>query len=205
MLLVDKILTDLPEKVETPRLILQMPRAGYGAKLYDAIMDGYDEFMKWLNWEEDREVEPPTALSMEEECRRHHAAFILRDYIRYLVIDKSNNTVLGWVSYPLKQANWSVPQFEIDYFTRKSSRGKGYATEATHAMTILAFDVLEARKIEIYCDTENIASCKVPEKLNFQWEYTQLGGWPRQDEKLAILRTYSMFEKIQLPPLEVKW
>ena len=43
----------------------------------------------------------------------------------------------------------------FSYFIRQSQRGKGFATEAAHAMALLAFKILKARKVEIYCDAEN--------------------------------------------------
>ncbi|MBA2628863.1 MAG: GNAT family N-acetyltransferase [Rickettsiaceae bacterium] len=50
-------------------------------------------------------------------------------------------------------------------------------------MAVIAFKLLKAKKMEIYCDAENIASTKVPLKLGFKLGYTQKGGWPRQDGK----------------------
>lgn len=44
----NRILIDLPEIIETPRLKLQMPKAGFGEKLYQAIVDGYDDYVRWL-------------------------------------------------------------------------------------------------------------------------------------------------------------
>lgn len=189
------ILIDLPERIETSRLILQMPQAGYGERLHQAITDGYEDYVAWLNWT------PliPTVQSVEEECRCHHAEFILRDFIRYIIVEKSSNQVMGRCAFPSFQTNWLIPQFGISYFIRRSQRMKGYATEAVHAMTLLAFQVLGAKKVEIYCDAENVASTKVPHKLNFELEYTQKGGWPRQDGKLAELKTYSLFTEKKLP------
>jgi len=190
----NKILIDLPETIDTPRLILQMPKAGFGEKLNAAISDGYEDYVRWLNWS----ATPPTAEAVEEECRKHMAEFILRDFIRYLIIDKATSEVIGRCAYPSFQADWAIPQFGISYFIRKSRREKGYATEAIHTMCELAFDILKARKIEIYCDVENIASTKVPLKLGFKLEYTQRGGWPRADGNLAELQTYSIFSKKDL-------
>ncbi len=98
-----------------------------------------------------------------------------------------------------------IPQFGISYFIRKSQRGKGYATEVTHAMSILAFRKLKAKKLEIYCDAENLASTRIPVKLGFKLEYTQKGGWLRQDGKLSELQTYSIFSQEALPKLEIEW
>ena len=46
----NKILINLPEVIETPRLKLLMPKAGFGEKIYQAIKDGYEDYVKWLNW-----------------------------------------------------------------------------------------------------------------------------------------------------------
>lgn len=43
-----RLLIDLPETIETSRLILQVPTAGFGKDLYPAILDGYDDYVKWL-------------------------------------------------------------------------------------------------------------------------------------------------------------
>lgn len=194
----NKILLDLPEVIETPRLKLQMPTTGYGEKVHAAILDGYEDYIRWLSWP----TTSPTVEAVEEDCRKHHAEFILRDWIRYLILDKDSGDVLGRCGFPPFQSNWTIPQFSISYFIRKSQRAKGYATEATHAMALLAFQILKARKVEIHCDVENEVSARVPVKLNFALEYTQKGGWPRPDGELAVLTTYSMFSAKDLPDLQ---
>ncbi|MCX7337943.1 MAG: GNAT family N-acetyltransferase [Alphaproteobacteria bacterium] len=171
-----------------------MPCADFGKKLHDAICDGYDDYVKWLNWP----MNPPTPGMVEEDCRKHHADFILRDFIRYLIIDKSTNDVVGRCAFVASQALWKIPQFGIAYFVRRSQRSKGYASEAAHAMTALAFQILKAKKVEIHCDAENIASAKVPQKLGFKLECTQRGGWPRHDGELAELQIYSIFSERDL-------
>ena len=195
-----RILINLPEVIETPRLKLQVPKAGFGQKVHDAINDGYEDYIKWLNWSSI----PPTLESIEEECRKRHAEFILRDLIQYLVINKETEEVVGRCAFPPIQANWRVPQFGISYFIRKSQRLKRYASEAVYAMTTIAFEVLKAKKVEIYCDAENIASTRVPLKLGFKLEYTQKGGWLRQDGNLALLQIYSVFSQKELLKLEIE-
>ncbi len=196
-----KLLINLPEFIQTPRLKLQMPKAGFGQKLHQAISDGYEDYVKWLNWSPNI----PNPETLEEECRRHHADFILREFIRYLIIEKETDKIVGRCAFPSFQANWMIPQFGISYFICKSKRSNGYATEAAHAMSLLAFKVFGAKKLEIYCDAENVASTKVPLKLGFKLEYIQKGGWPRYDAKLAELQTYSIFSENDLPYLEAQW
>lgn len=196
----NKLLIEVPEVIETEHLKLQMPTAGYGKAVHEAILDGYEDYIKWLAWG----PTPPSEESVEEDCRKHHAEFILRDWIRYLIIDKKTNTVLGRIGFPPFQSNWIIPQFGISYFIRKSQRGKGYATEATHAMALLAFRVLKAKKVEIVCDDENVVSNIIPKRLNFQHEYSQKGGWPRPDGELAKLNNYACFSEKDLPEKFVK-
>ena len=197
----NSLLIDLPEVIETPRLKLQMPKAGFGEVVHQAIVDGYEDYITWLAWPS----QIPTVESVEEDCRNHHAAFILREFIRYLIIEKETNNVVGRCAFPPFQSNWQIPQFGISYLIRKSQRGKGFATEAAHAMALLAFKIMNARKIEISCDAENVASTKIPIRLNFELEYTQKGGWPRLDGKLAQVQTYSIFSADDLPKLDIKW
>jgi len=190
----NKILVDLPEMLETSRLRLQMPKAGFGAELFLAIQEDYNDYVQWLNWNETI----PTVETLEEDCRKHHAEFILRDCIRYLIIEKGTNKVVGRCAFPPTQANWLIPQFGVSYFISKSYRGLGFATEAVYAMSQLAFQRLAARKLEIFCDSENGSSIRVSLKLGFELEYTQTGGWPRRDGRLATLQTYSIFSEQNL-------
>ncbi len=185
----DKVLIDLPEEIETSRLFLRAPKAGFGSKVHAAIHDGYEDYVKWLNWS----PKPPTVEEVEIECRRNYAEFILRDFIRYVIFEKNTQEVVGRCALPSFQANWAIPQFGISYFIRRSQRSRGYATEAVHALSTLAFKTLKARKLEIYCDADNAASTRIPIRLGFQLEYTAKGGWPKQDGSLAQLQTYSLF------------
>lgn len=197
----NKLLIDLPEEIQTPRLTLKVPKAGMGEKVHGAILDGYEDYVDRLNWPKT----PPDKEAVEIECRQHNAEFILREFIRYVIFDKSTNEVVGRCAFPPFQCNWDIPQFGISYFIRKAARDTGYATEASHAMTLLAFKILKARKVEICCDAENVASAKVPLKLGFELEYAQKGGWTRGDGELAEIRTYSMFSGADLPKLDIAW
>lgn len=185
----NKILVDIPEVIETKNLILQMPKAGYGEQLHAAILDGYEDYIYWLHWSST----PPTVEQVEIDCRMHHAQFITRELIRYLIIEQETQKVVGRCAFPDFQANWAVPLFGISYFISKSSRGKGYASEASRALALLAFNTLGAKKVEIYCDSKNKASQSVPKKLGFELEYVAKGDWPSTDDKLAEIHCYSLF------------
>lgn len=188
------IMIELPEVINTSRLKLHMPKAGFGPQLHEAITDGFEDYVQWLNWT----PTVPSVDQVEEECRRHHADFILRDFIRYIIIEKRTGQIIGRCAFPSFQTIWNIPQFGISYFVRRSARQHGYASEAAHALTTLAFQNLGAKKVEIYCDAENIASQRIPQKLGFVLECSKKGGWPRQDNQLAELLTYSLFSESKL-------
>ncbi|MES2212487.1 MAG: GNAT family N-acetyltransferase [Pseudomonadota bacterium] len=195
--MIKPILVDLPERFETEHLILQAPKAGYGAALLDAISDGYEDYVKWLSWTPTL----PTLEAVEEDCRRHYAQFILREEIRYLMIEKSSQTVVGRCALPSWQAIWAVPQFGIAYFVRRECRGQGYAKEASHALALLAFRRLSAKRVEIQVDEQNIASIKVPEALNFMLERRQT-GWTKEINPDAKLLIYVATSEEQFPKIE---
>ena len=194
------ILLDMPQRIETQRLILRTPQAGDGAAVHAAILDGYEDYVKWLAWS----ATPPSAEQVEIDCRTQQAKFILREDMRFLILDKSSNKVMGRCAFPAFQLSWAVPYFGISYFMDRSYRGQGYAQEAANAMARLAFEVLGARKVIITVDPENVASARVPQALNFQLEAKQKGCWPHPNKKdLADFWTYALFDPKDLPDLNV--
>jgi RimJ/RimL family protein N-acetyltransferase len=196
------LLLDLPDKITTDRLVLRVPAPGDGQSLYEAISDGYEDFVKWLNWPK----ELPSYSSVEVDCRIHKAQFILREDIRFLIINKETNEIMGRCGYPPPQSNWEIPSFGMSYFLARRFRSQGYAQEALNALTRYAFHVLKARKVQIQVDPENELSLKIPQHLGFSLEAQQKGCWVRRDiEELAELWTYVLFDPSPLPFLKVEW
>lgn len=199
---IDRILLDLPVPITTPRLILRPPQAGDGKGLHAAMLDGYADLVKWVY----KPPSPPTVEMIEKEVRIQSATWILREDIRFICIRKDTNKIIGRLAYPAPLCNWDIPLIGISYFICRSAQAKGFATEAVNALTRYAFQTIKARKVEIKVDTDNKASVRVPEKLGFQLEATQIGNWPRPDkQELAEIRTYCAFNTEQLPPFDVKW
>ncbi len=198
----DLILFDLPMPITTPRLILRPPIAGDGSQVHKAILDGYEDKIKWLSWSNT----PPTVEEVERESRIQSANWIMREELRFVCILKDTNQVIGRLGFPSFQCMWQIPLISISYFIAGSQQNKGYGVEAVHALTRYAFDHIRARKVSIQCDMDNVASYRVPEKLNFALEAKQRGTWPRSDKReLAEVATYSLFSKDALPALEVTW
>ena len=198
----DLVLFDLPVPITTPRLVLRPPQAGDGEQVHQAILDGYDDKIKWLSWSKT----PPTVEEVERESRIQSANWIMREDLRFVCIRRDTDQIIGRLGFPAYQCLWQIPLISISYFIAGSQQNQGYGTEAVNALTRYAFDHIGARKVSIQCDTDKVASYLVPEKLNFAVEAKQKGTCPRPDKKeLAEGATYSLFSKDPLPPLQFSW
>jgi RimJ/RimL family protein N-acetyltransferase len=70
----------------------------------------------------------------------------------------------------LARIDWTIRRFEIGYWLRESAVGFGYVSETVQLLTCLAFDRLEASRVEIRMDVRNTRSRAVPERLGFVYE-----------------------------------
>ena len=162
---VNPVLIDLPERIETERLIVRPPRFGDGPAVNAAIRESIAELRPWMPWAQTE----PTVEQTEENMRRAVAKFAAREDLR-LQFHLKDGTFVG--SSGLHRINWDVPKFEIGYWVRTSCAGRGYVTEAVAAIARLAFETLRAARVEIRCDEQNVRSRRVAERLGFAQEGT---------------------------------
>ena len=57
----------------------------------------------------------------------------------------------------LHRIDWTLRKFEIGYWRKTGCEGRGFVTEAVRALARLAFDTLDARRVEIRMDDNNAA------------------------------------------------
>ncbi len=157
-------LLDLPEVLETERLILRAPRAGDGPAVNAAILETWDELHAWMPWAAER----PDVDETEGYMRRHHASFIARTSLPMLMLDRSSHAVVGSTGIP--RLDWSVPRFEIGYWVRRRCVGQGLVSEAVQALTAFAFATLGAARVEIRCSARNRRSQRVAERCGYAFE-----------------------------------
>ncbi len=160
----DPLLRDFPEEFETERLLIRAPRCGDGVQVRAAIVDSIEHLRPWLEWAQTI----PTAEEAESNVRAARVRFLAREDLRLLLFLKGTETLVG--SSGLHSIRWSVPKFEIGYWVRKKFEGQGFISEAVVGITQFAFDVLGARRVEIYVDNRNERSWRIPERLGFTLE-----------------------------------
>lgn len=155
------VLLDLPDAIETDRLVLRSPLPGDGPAMNAAILDTWGALHRWMPWARER----PTVEQTEQIARQHRASFITRADLPMFMFLRDGKTVVG--STGLHRMDWSVPRFEIGYWIRRTHEGQGYVSEAVRALTRFAFGTLEAERVEIHCSHHNERSQRVAERCGF--------------------------------------
>lgn len=164
----EPLLEDVPERIETERLILRMPNGRDAPALNAAVCESLGELRLYMPWAQTA----PSLAQSEAECRRMQAKFLLRDDLPVFVFERradgSGGDFVGGSG--LHRIDWAVRRFELGYWCRSSRQGRGYVTEAAQALTRFAFEQLRARRVEVRMDDNNERSWKVAQRAGFALE-----------------------------------
>lgn len=175
---------DIPEIIETERLILRLPSPSDGPEVNAAIQETFEELHCWMDWAQNL----PAIEETEENSRNSYKRFIDRtDFTFHAYLKSSNRFVLSSGLHP---KDWSVPKFEIGYWCRSSMQGQGYVTEAVRALTVVGFENLKANRIELRCDSRNLRSCRVAELAGYNLEATLRNDQRTPEGKLRDTLVY---------------
>jgi RimJ/RimL family protein N-acetyltransferase len=158
------ILFDFPEEFYTERLVIRMPKPGDGKAVYEAINASMNELKPWMPWAHRDQTEQ----DVEENIRNAYVKFLAREDLRLHIFHKETGVFIA--ASGLHRINWQVPRFEIGYWIDTRYSGNGYITESVEGITKFAFNELKAKRVEIRCDSGNIKSRAIPEKLGYSLE-----------------------------------
>ena len=193
----DPLLIEVPERIETERLLLRRAQPGDGPAVCAAVRASLEELRPWMPWAQAETSEDVS----ETHVRRMCANFSLRLDLAYFTFDRALDSgeagVVGAIG--LHRIDWTVPRFEIGYWRRSGLAGRGFVSEAVRALSRMAFDRLSAQRVEIRMDDRNAASARVAERAGFTFE-----GLLRRDA-LAVdgaprnTRVYSRARGIEEP------
>lgn len=193
----DPLLIDVPERLVTERLVLRPPRAGDGAALNEAVTVSLPELQPWLPWARTA----PSPDESEALARGAQAKFQLRTDLVYSIWEhdgQGRETRLVGGS-GLHRIDWTVPRFEIGYWRRSGTAGRGYITEAVRALSRMAFDHLNALRVEIRMDDRNVASWKVAERAGFVLDGVLRRDTLAVDGAVRDTRVYSRVRGVEEP------
>lgn len=165
------MLPEVPEEIETERLLLRMPLPGDGKGVNAAIRASFDDLQPWLPFA--RHL--PSLEETEINTLEAHVHFLKKEVLRYLIFNKETGGFIGSTGF--HGIEWDMPKMEIGYWIDTRQSGFGYMAEAVSALADLAMDGFGCCRLEIRCDAANTKSRAIPEKLGFQLE-----GVLRNDE-----------------------
>lgn len=191
----DPVLIEVPERIETERLILRCPRPGDGPTVNEAERETRAELRPWMPWAH-------TEKSLDDSeayCRRMQARYLLREDLAMFIFERDvmgrEGRFLGGTG--LHRIDWSLRGFEIGYWRRTGCGAQGYVTEAVRALARFAFDRLAARRVEIRTDDANSASWKLAERAGFTLEALLRGDSLTPFGEVRSTRVYARVRGIE--------
>lgn len=182
----EPIMRDVPEQMETQRLVMRPAQPGDGAAINAVVRESIAEVARWMPWANPT----PEPEATERWCRDAAAKFITRQGLHYVIRLKDSDEIVGVCG--IHRLDWTIPMFEIGYWLATRCSGQGYMTEAAGRLVKMLFDDLGASRVEIRVDDRNDRSARVAERLGFK-----LDGVLRCDSRdvakqLRDTRVYSM-------------
>lgn len=151
-------------RIQTPRLVVRCWDPGDSGLLQDAVNSSLEHLRPWMPW---IKSEPEDLQAKVQRLRRFRGEFDLgRDYV-YGIFTPDEQQVLGGTGLHTRMGDGVR---EIGYWIRAGHAGRGYATEVAAALTRVAFEVDDVRRVEIHCDPKNSRSARVPDKLGYMCE-----------------------------------
>ncbi|MBN8204194.1 GNAT family N-acetyltransferase [Bacillus sp. NTK034] len=159
------LLLDIPLQFETERLKLRVPRQSVDSSIVNvAIRDSFNELKPWLPFAQTI----PTLEETEVNLRKANINFLKRESFRYLIFHKGSKDFIGVTSF--EGVNWDIPKCHIGYWINTKYSGNGYMLEAVQGLTELGLSLIKFKRIEIRCESTNLKSRSIPEKLGVELE-----------------------------------
>lgn len=177
-----------PDEFESERLLIRAPRVEDATIVWESIRASHAALKAWMPWAQSL----PKVEETTESIRQAMADFITRKDLRLHLFLKDTGEFIGCSGF--HRINWDVPKVEIGYWLDSRHEGKGYMTEAADRLTEFAFEQFGAKRVEIRCDSDNVRSRAVAERLNFTLE-----GILKQDAMSAdgqVVRDTCIYAKI---------
>jgi RimJ/RimL family protein N-acetyltransferase len=153
-------------RIETSRLVVRCWQPMDALKLNQALHESWEHLAPWMPWAQGA---PPPIADTTALLRRWRGEFDLdKDYV-YGIFSRDETRVLGSTGLHTRRGE---DVREIGYWIHVDHVNRGYATETAAALTKVAFEVDNIRRVEIHCVPHNTASASVPKKLGYTHEAT---------------------------------
>jgi len=160
--------------IYTPRLVIRCWDRGDVDAMHETILANVAALGPWMPWVEQ---EPLDRAARVERVRKCRGLFDLGESFIYGIFDAKDARVLGGTGL---HPRTSPGALEIGYWIVRDRWGEGLGTEVAGALTRVAFEIMDAGRVEIRVDPSNARSQAIPRKLGYREEGTLRGvGEPR--------------------------
>lgn len=189
----------LPVPIYTPRLILKPPQPNDASLLNALIIESFPELQPWMPWTKEK----PAVQQTEKFIAESEISWRTKgNDLPLLLFERNSGMVMGGTGF--HRIQWDIPRLEIGYWQGTKFKGKGFMTEAVHGLTQYAIKILNAKRIEIRCDKDNLASKKIPERLGYHLEARLKNDRINFHGQLSDTLIFVRFDLNELPHLEIK-
>jgi RimJ/RimL family protein N-acetyltransferase len=152
----------VPARIETPRLLLRCYEVADAPVLKTAIDANLEHLLPWIPWAVN---EPSSLEQIETRIAGFEKDFRTGPNWGFGIFLRTEPTLIGGIGF---HARIGPRALEIGYWIDRRATQRGYATEATDALTRLAFTFPEIDRLEIRCDPRNTASVAIPRRLGYR-------------------------------------
>jgi RimJ/RimL family protein N-acetyltransferase len=148
-------------RIHTSRLVIRCPHPADAPMLADAVAASLDHLRPWMPWVR---FEPQALEARVQWLRVRRASFDTDEEYAYLILTPDEGEVVGGIGLHRSVGEGAL---ELGYWIHARHAGRGYATEATAALTRAAFEINGVERMEIRCGPRNERSAAVPRKLGY--------------------------------------
>lgn len=159
----NKMLLDLPEQIDTERLIVRAFRYGDGAAYRDVCRHNQFHLLPYEAGNPALQV--ATVEDAETLVRRFVADWTARQAFFWGAWRRDSGRFACQIY--VGPVNWELPEFEIGYFADVRCERQGFVTEAARAAIGFCFDHLHAHRLRLSCNETNRRSWRVAERCGF--------------------------------------
>lgn len=174
-------------RIHTVRLVIRCWNPDDAPLLDLAIKQNLDHLRPWMPW---AQHEPESIQHKIERLRQFRGMFDLGQDFTYGIFNRDETQVLGGTGLHTRVGEDAR---EIGYWIHKDYINRGLATEASAALTKVAFEVDQVTRVEIHCDPQNIRSAEIPRKLGFTHEATLRQRTPFINGQLIDQMIWTLF------------
>jgi len=173
----NKYLLDIPERLETERLILRTYQAGDGPMYLAASLRNREHLAKFES--ENVLMGLENEAQAEAMVRELAADWTARNCFFIGLFEKETGEWAGQIY--VGPTSWDLPEFTIGFVADVKYEGKGYISEAVECVLNMLFEDIGAHRVKSDCHENNMRSMRLLERCGFRREGHLIGNRKNAD------------------------